>query len=259
MIMDEAQSRKPLVSVIMPVYNCERYAEAAIRSVMRQTHQNWELLVIDDGSSDMTYAVAQRVATEDQRITVLQNEQNMGVANTRNRGFDLCRGEYVALLDGDDIWHADKLEKQVALMIGEQAEISYSSYAIVDENGLPCKRAYTVPTHITFSDLLKENVIGCSTVMLTKKMVKSYRFATDFYHEDYCLWLTILRDGHRAVGCFEALADWRLIVNSRSFNKRKSAMNRWRIYREYLHMPFLKSASLFVAYMFNGLRKYHGL
>ena len=93
--------------------------------------------------------------------------------------------------------------------------------------------------------MLKENLIGCSTVMISGDIAKQYRFATDFYHEDYCLWLNILRDGYSAVGCTEPLVDWRLIENSRSFDKRKAAGNRWRIYRDYLGFPLVKSLWLF--------------
>ncbi len=257
-MMDDTQSKGLLVSVIMPAYNCELYIEAAIRSVMRQTHENWELLVLDDGSTDATCRVVERLLAEDTRIKLLKNPRNIGVANTRNRGLDLCVGDYAAFLDSDDVWHAEKLEYQLNKMIAEGAGLSYTSYAIVDANGDSVKRPYVVPERITFCDLLKENVIGCSTVMLSRDMITKYRFATGFYHEDYCLWLRILQDGRVAAGCREALVDWRLLENSRSFDKRRSAQNRWRIYRDYLRFSRLKSARLFVSYAFNGLKKYYG-
>ena len=249
---------QPLVSVIMPAYNCERYIEIAIRSVMQQTHQRWELLIIDDGSSDSTCKIAQRMAGQDTRIRWIKNPENMGVAKTRNRGLDLAEGDYVAFLDSDDCWHPDKLSVQLQNMRQKGADLSCTSYAIVNEDGEPTKAAYIVPESIDFEDLLKENVIGCSTVLLSGEVAKKYRFVTDFYHEDYCLWLDIVRDGYTAVGCREVLADWRFIANSRSFNKRKSAMNRWRIYREYLHLSLPKSIGAFLSYAFGGWKKYYG-
>ena len=105
------ETNKPLVSVIMPAYNAERFIEAAVRSVMAQTVTDWELLILDDGSKDNTAAVAAKMASEDDRIRFLPNEANMGVARTRNRGFELCRGRFVALLDSDDIWLPEKLEQ----------------------------------------------------------------------------------------------------------------------------------------------------
>ena len=248
----------PHVSVIMPAYNAERFIEEAIRSVMTQTYTNWELFVIDDCSKDSTCAIVEKLAAEDQRITLIRNEVNQGVAKTRNAGFDLCKGGYVALIDSDDVWHMDKLEKQLARLHQTNADFSYCSYAIVDDSGNKVKNDYIVPKCVTFEDLLGENVIGCSTVMISSDIVRKYHFNTQFYHEDYVLWLTLLQEGYTAVGCDEVLVDWRYIVNSRSFDKRSSANHRWRIYREYLKLPWLKSIRAFNAYAWAGLRKYFG-
>ncbi len=247
----------PLVSIIMPAYNCAAYIEEAVRSVMAQTCESFELLVIDDGSKDDTFAIARRLAAEDARVTALKNPENMGVARTRNRGLDMARGEYVAFLDSDDRWHPDKLQEQIRRMEEENAALSYTSYAIVDADGKPSKAAYIVPAQVTFDQLLLENVIGCSTVMLARRVAETYRFATDFYHEDYCLWLDILCGGHKAAGCTAVLTDWRLIQNSRSFNKKNSARNRWRIYRGYLKLSWVRSAVAFVCYAVNGVKKYY--
>ena len=248
----------PLVSVIMPAYNAQRFIREAIDSVIAQTHADWELLVLDDGSSDDTCAVVEDMAAKDERIRLIKNPSNMGVAKTRNRGLDLCRGDYVAFLDSDDIWHPEKLTSQISVMKSKDARLAYTSYAIVDENGAPCKNAYVVPEHVSFDDMLKENHIGCSTVMLSSDIAKQYRFATDFYHEDYCLWLDILNAGHKAAGCPEVLVDWRLIKNSRSFNKFNSAKNRWRIYRRHMNYSAIKSARLILCYIFSGIKKYYG-
>ena len=102
----------PLVSVIMPAYNAEKYIEEAVSSVLSQTYKNWELLILDDCSSDCTAEIAEYFASLDTRIRLLRNPQNMGVAKTRNRGFDIAKGEWIALLDSDDVWHSDKLEKR---------------------------------------------------------------------------------------------------------------------------------------------------
>lgn len=245
-----------MVSVIMPAYNMERFIGKAIRSVMDQTYRDWELLVIDDGSKDSTCDIVARLAAEDARIQLIRNEKNMGVARTRNRGFDLCRGDYIALLDSDDVWHPEKLEKQLARMQQTGADLSYCAYALVDENGERVKADYLVPDSIDFEGLLKENVIGCSTVMLTVEVTAAHRFNEDFYHEDYVLWLELLRAGKKAAGCREVLVDWRYLQNSRSFNKVQAAKNRWKIYREYLKLPLLKCVAAFGAYATLSLRKY---
>jgi len=246
------------VSVVMPAYNAEAYIEAAIRSVMNQTFENWELIVIDDGSRDATVDIVRRLTQEDARITLLQNEKNMGVSKTRNRGMDLAEDNYVAFLDSDDIWHPEKLESQLARMKQTGADFSYCSYAIVNVDGVKVKADYCVPEKITFHDLLKENVIGCSTVMLAPHVAKQYRFGSAFYHEDYVMWTQLLKDGYRACGNTEVLVDWRFIENSRSYDKRKAAMNRWRIYRKYLNLSLSQSIRAFSGYAFAGLRKYFG-
>ena len=253
---DEDLRRIPRVSVIMPAYNAERFIEEAIGSVIRQTVQDWELLVIDDGSTDATVAVVEKLARTDSRITLLRNEVNMGVAKTRNRGLDLCRGRFAALLDSDDIWHPQKLERQLQLAEDTGADVIYCSYGIIDAQGNKARADYVVPGQTDFEGLLRENVIGCSTVMLAERIAKQYRFGTGFQHEDYVLWLELLRSGYKAAGCTEVLVKWRYIVNSRSFNKRKSAQDRWRIYRKYLKLPLLKSLQMFGSYAASSLKKY---
>lgn len=245
-----------LVSVIMPAYNAAAYIEEAIRSVLNQTYPAWRLLVLDDGSSDDTVEIVGRLAEQDSRITLIRNEDNLGAARTRNRGWDLCDEGYVAFLDSDDRWHPDKLATQVALAEQTGADIVYTSYAIIDPNGQYCKQPYMVPEYTTFNAMLKENVIGCSAVLLSPRAARHYRFPHDFYHEDYCLWLDMLRDGCRAVGSAQVLTDWRLVNGARSFDKKNGARQRWRIYREHLHLPFFKSAISFIGYAFNGVKKY---
>ena len=248
---------QPLISIIMPAYNCERFIEAAIRSVMMQTYHNWELIVIDDASTDATFDIVCRMMEKEPRIRGIQNPTNMGAARTRNLGLDLALGEYVAFLDSDDSWNANKLTDQLLCMKNASAALCFTSYAIVDENDTFC-RSYNVPKEICFEELLKENVIGCSTVLISKEIVDKYRFVTDFYHEDYCLWLDILKDGYRAVGCDKELVRWRLFTRSRSFNKKRSAMNRWKIYRKHLHLSLFKSTKAFASYAIRGFKKYYG-
>lgn len=246
----------PLVTVIMPAYNAERFLEKAVQSVVNQTVTDWELLILEDCAKDGTLALAQALAARDSRITVLPNKENMGVARTRNRGFDLARGKYVALLDSDDVWHPEKLEKQIARLEETGADLSYTSYAIVDVEGNKCKADYLVPEVVTYKSQLTKNAIGCSTVMLRGTLLDQYRFATDYYHEDYVLWIQLLRDGHKAAGCREILTDWRYVENSRSFNKVKAAKNRWRIYRDYLKMPLHERLCAFAVYAVTSVIKY---
>lgn len=248
---------EPLVTVIIPAYNCENFIKATIQSVIDQTYENWRLIVIDDESKDSTCEIVNKLTEKDDRIQLIRNPVNMGVAKTRNRGLDFSQGDYVAFLDSDDVWHSDKLSKQIEKMQLTGADFSYTSYNIINIEGNCSKNAYIVPEEITFNKLLEENVIGCSTVVLSSEIAKKYRFVSDFYHEDYCLWLDILKDGYKPAGCAEPLVDWRFIRNSRSFDKRNSAKKRWKIYREYLGLSLINSSVQFLKYAINGIRKYY--
>ena len=131
--MHATETSLPLVSIIMPAFNGEPYIGAAIRSVLAQSYARWELLILDDGSADRTAEIAEAFEKSDPRIRLFRNPKNLGAAQTRNRGFALAQGEWIALLDCDDIWHTDKLEKQLAL--ASRGDILYCSYALIDESG----------------------------------------------------------------------------------------------------------------------------
>lgn len=248
--------KRPLVSVIMPAYNAENYIRDAITSVIDQTIADWELIIVDDCSTDRSYEIAATMALADERIRVLKNEVNSGVAKTRNRGIRYAEGQYIAFLDSDDVWISEKLERQLDMIGISDAAICYCSYQIIGPLGEPVKADYLVPPKVTFADILKENCIQCSAMMIPADIVRQHLFNTDFYHEDYILGLDILKNGAFACGCQEVLLKWRYLNNSRSFNKKNSARNRWRVYRKYLHFGIGRSIYLFICYSLAGLRKY---
>lgn len=241
------------MSVIMPAHNAEKYISDAISSVIAQSVTDWELLVIDDRSTDGTTAIARGFSNADSRIRVYSNDENIGVAATRNRGISLARGEWIAFLDSDDLWRPQKLARQLEKAASTGAELIYTSYSIFRDdpkNG----SAYIVPATADHESLLRENVIGCSTVLV--RAAEGMKFSTGIYHEDYAMWLTLLRNGCRAVGCTDVLADWRVSENARSFNKRRAAKMRWTIYRKVEKLPFFKAVRVFAAYTLNGIRKH---
>ncbi|MDD7280683.1 MAG: glycosyltransferase family 2 protein [Erysipelotrichaceae bacterium] len=242
----------PLVSIIMPTYNCEKYVEEAIQSVINQTMEDWELIVIDDASSDDTYSIIKEF--NDSRIHIYKNEENLGVAKTRNKGMDLSKGKYIAFLDSDDIWLETKLEKQLELAKETNADLIYCSYMILYQDG--SEKPFIVPHSADFNYMLACSVASCSTSLLTRKLADEYRFETNLYHEDLALWLKIVFDGYQARGCTEILAKYRMVPNSRSSQKLKSALNRWKVFRNYFHLSAWKSTYYFMKYAFLGLKKY---
>lgn len=252
--MEHPTGQRPLVSVIMPAYNAEKWIGEAVESVRGQSCRDWELLILDDASTDGTEMLARRYAAEDPRIRYERGRENRGVAAVRNRGLELARGSWVALLDSDDTWRPEKLERQLALARREQADIVYCSYGMSGGAG-----DYLVPESVDYDELLRRNVLGCSTVLLSERVARRYRFSTEYYHEDYALWLELLRSGFRAVGCREVLADYRVVPGSRSHNKLRSAGHRWEIYRRAERLSLARALGAFAGYAYYGLKKHKGI
>ena len=250
---------QPLVSVVMPAFNSEQYIQAAIDSVRKQTLTDWELIVIDDCSTDSTYEIVCDAAREDTRIKVKRNSRNCGAAVSRNAGMLMSRGQYVALLDSDDLWEPAKLEKQVKCAIEYNADIVYCSYSIIDELGKKRAPDFIVPLRSDFNLVLVKSTISCSTALIRRKWTKKYQLPTNMYHEDLAYWLCLLKNGAIAIGIQEVLASYRVIRGSRAFNKPKSALNRWKIYHSYLGFSILHSSTLLIKYMLLGLIKYRRL
>ena len=250
------ENSQPSVSVVMPAYNAEKYIEESITSVINQTYTNWELIVIDDGSKDNTAEIVKQFAEKDKRITLYLNEKNMGVAKTRNRGFDMAKGEYIALLDSDDIWLPEKLEKQLKLAEETDAEIIYCSYELISETGEKTGKDFIVSPCTDFCEMLTKCMFSCSTNIFKSEIFKNYRFSNNYYHEDYVLWLELLKNGKIAAGCTEVLAKYRQIKGSRASNKLNAAKNRWIIYRKYLKLPLVKTCIFIAKYAYYGAIKY---
>lgn len=255
-MVEKEQKNNPLVSVIMPAYNAEDFIGQAIRSVLNQSISDFELLVIDDGSDDGTKAMVEAISQTDGRVRLLPNETNMGAGRSRNRGFDLCAGQYVALLDSDDYWEPAFLEKMLAKLRKTNADLVYCSYAMVDEQGSKVCNDFIVPEQTDFEHCMIRNVISCSSVLFARRTVDTYRFPTDLYHEDIALWFRMLREGCVARGVPEVLAAYRQRSGSKTSSKLKSAIRRWPIYRSYLGLSVPKSLWLMVQYGFYGLIKY---
>ena len=246
----------PMVSVVMPAYNAEKYIRETIESVQKQTISDWELIVVDDCSSDQTRMIVQEIQKKDDRIKMLANAVNLGVAKTRNKGISESKGKYIALLDSDDVWRSEKLQKQLKIFEETNADIVYSSYAIITEDGVKCCNDFVVPEKADYELMLQKSVIGCSTAMIKSEAIEKYHFIEDYHHEDYVLWLTMLGDGLEARGTSEVLVDYRQVENSRAANKLVCAVERWKIYRDYLKIPFTKSVKHLMQYAFAGVQKY---
>ena len=246
----------PFVSVVMPNYNGRRFVDKAIDSVLNQTYKHFEFIIVDDCSTDGSLSFLKEKSRIDKRICVFEQEHNGGVANARNVGIKAAKGDYIALIDNDDIWEPDKIERQ--LLIAEKgADIVYCSLDFIDENGRHIKKPFIVPETADYHSMLGSCVLTCSTVFIRADLLKAHPFASDYYHEDYVLWMELLKLPVKVKGDKKILMHNRQVSGSRSNRKGNAAKERWHVYRKALKMNLADSSVAFVRYAVNGVLKYY--
>lgn len=247
-----------LVSVIMPIYNASRFLREAIDSVLNQTYKDLELLLVDDCSTDDSFLIVKEYEIKDTRVRVFQNEKNKGVAETRNLGISHAIGKYIALLDSDDVWLENKIERQVCLLEEKKAHIAYCSYDFIDENSRRILSPFIVPEKTNYNMMCINCVISSSTILTRSEVLEGHYFDASHYLEDYVLWMELLAAGAIAVGDKRVLAHYRQVAGQRSGNKLNAAKQRWIVFRDVLHLGFWKRLSAFVRYAVNAVMKYYG-
>lgn len=241
-----------LVSIITPLYNCSDYLEQTIQSVISQTYGNWEMIMVDDCSTDNSLEIAQKYAAEDSRINVLQLEKNSGAAVARNKAIEAATGRFIAFLDSDDLWMPNKLEKQVQFMLDQNIAFSFSAYEKIDEKGVPFD-IVSVPEKINYKQLLKTNVIGCLTAMYDVEKLGKVYMPVNTKREDFATWLAILKRVDYAYGMPDVLAQYRVYASQSSAKKTKMAKENWRLYRDIEQLGMFKSAYYFSHYAIRGV------
>lgn len=247
--------KNPLVSIIMPAYNAEKFIKESIESVINQSYKNWELLIVDDCSKDLTSKIIENFSLKDKRIKIFQQEKNKGVVKTRNKALKESKGRYVAFLDSDDLWEKKKLEIQIKYMEKNKIYMSYTGYSYISESGKFLKEI-KVPKSLNYKQALKGNQIGCLTVVVDKNYVGNFEMP-DLKHEDYATWLNILKNDIVAYGILENLAKYRKVNNSLSSNKLKTISWTWNILRNNQKLNFGISLYYLLCHIKQALKK-HG-
>lgn len=250
------EMKQPMVSVVIPVYNAERFLVQAVDSVLGQTYRNIEIILVDDCSQDESRQIMKEYVDKDQRVRLIFNDINQGVAQTRNNGIRAAIGEYIALLDSDDVWELDKLERQMMLMLREKADITYCSLDFIDEESQTIKHPFIVPEITDYKRMLEKCVFTCSSVVVKAELLKEHPFRTEYYHEDFVLWMELMALPIQAIGEPAILMHNRQVLGSRSNNKLNAAKHRWKIYRDVLGMNLFQCVSAFTRYAFWGIIKY---
>ena len=244
-----------LVSIITPSYNSEKYIFQTIESVLNQTYENWEMIIVDDASIDNSINIIESYTKKDNRIKLIKLKKNNGPAIARNVGIKNAKGRYIAFLDSDDLWLPTKLEKQINFMKKNDVGLCYSSYYLIDEKSNNIGKFNIPKEKVTYFELLKTCIIGNLTAIYDIEKVGKV-FMENVGHEDYTLWLKILKKIHCAYGIKEPLAQYRIYYNSISSNKFRAAKWQWNIYRNIEKLNLFESLYYFMHYIWNGIKKY---
>lgn len=240
------------ISILMGIYNCAGTLVRAVSAIQKQTYSNWELILCDDGSSDNTFEIAQSLASKDQRIILLRNEQNLGLNQTLNNCLAVATGEYIARMDGDDDCTPDRLEKQLDLLEGHpEFQITSCPMRLFDENGEWGQT--TVPQYPTPEDVVSGTPISHAAVMIRKNCID----AVDGYTvdkkmlrvEDVNLWIKLYAAGYRCYNIQEPLYMMRNDQNA--LNRRKY---RYRINSTYVRLQGCKLLKLGIKYKLKAFR-----
>lgn len=244
-----------LVSIITPSYNVEAFIARTINSVLLQTYSNWELLIVDDCSKDSSATIINDYVKKDKRIKYFKTEKASGSpVKPRNIAIEKAIGKYIAFLDSDDIWLPTKLEEQLKLFDDDKVAVVYSNYEKINEKGDRSNRIIKAPADVDYHNLLKSNVIGNLTgIYDTGKVGKVY--CQNIHHEDYILWLSILKKGFIAKNTNTVTALYRVRDNSVSSNKLKVLSWQWNILRNVENISLHKAVFYFSTYVIKALMK----
>ena len=246
---------EPLVSIITPVYNAERFLSDTIKSVQNQTYKNWEMLLVDDCSKDNSAQLIKEFQKYDDRIKYIKLEKNSGASVSRNTGIKNAKGRFIAFVDSDDIWKPEKLEIQVKYMLENNLGFTFTSYRYMKEDGELTNKVAKAPSKINYNGLLKNTIIGCSTVVIDTDIVEYFEMPLVRRGQDTATWLQILRKEKYAYGIDKDLVDYRLVGESLSSNKIIALKRTWNTYRNVEKLGLIKSAYVFCFYVFNAIKK----
>jgi len=248
-----------LVSIITANYNCEKFLNDTIKSVLAQTYNHWEMIIVDDMSTDFSVKIINQFIEQDNRIKLIKLKINSGAAVARNRAIEEAEGRYIAFLDSDDLWLPNKLESQLNFMQKNNYAFTYTDYNLISEDNIRYGDTFQAKRESTYNDLLKTCSIGCLTVIYDTKILGKVFMPLILRRQDYGLWLKILKSIDKAYCLSEPLSIYRTRNGSISSNKIKASTFQWKIYREVENINIFKSSYYFIHYSYNGFKKYNGL
>jgi glycosyltransferase involved in cell wall biosynthesis len=248
--MNDEIISSPCVSIIMPNYNCIDYIAMAIESVLFQTYKNWEMIIVDDCSTDDSYEKALGYAIKDSRIKVYRMEKNCGAAACRNRAMELSLGQYLAFLDSDDLWFPEKLEKQIKFMSDNDCDFSFTEYELIDEEGKSLRFKGRVIEKLTHKKMLTYCFTGCLTVVYRQDVNNKIYSQNVKTMEDYLLFINVLKKCTNARGYPVCLAKHRIRKKSLSSNKMRNIGSYFKIMIEFECMNYFSALVSMIIFIF---------
>lgn len=244
-----------LVSIVMPNYNGAPYIRETVASVLAQSYENWELLFVDDCSSDNSLEIIRSFS--DERIQILSTQANSGAARARNVAIEAARGKYIAFLDSDDLWFPDKLSRQLTFMEENGYVFTFGDYEVIDGQGKQLALFQPRLDSCTYPDVLRHNYIGCLTALYNAQVLGKVLMPEDaIKREDLACWLAILKKTEKAYCLHEVLAQYKVHANSVSSNKLKMMKYQWDTYRKVEHLSLVKSMYYLANWAVLGFLKY---
>jgi teichuronic acid biosynthesis glycosyltransferase TuaG len=246
---------KDLISVIIPYYKKKKFIEETIKSVLDQTYQNFEIIIVYDDVDHQDLPYLNKIKNFDKRINLFINKKNMGAGLSRNIAIDYSKGNFIAFLDSDDIWKESKLENQIEFMKKNSLIVSHTSYDIINKHKkvISTRRARNF---YAVNDLLKSCDIGLSTVIISKKIKElNLQFPNLKTKEDFVLWLSILKKNIPIIAFNKNLSYWRKLDNSLSTSVLQKLLDAYKVYNEYMNFNIIKSLYYVWCLSINFLKK----
>ena len=245
-----------LVSIITPAYNSAKFIAETIQSVQNQTYENWEMIIVDDGSSDETLAIVQAFIDEDKRIQCYKLAQNSGPAVARNFAIEKAKGAFMTFIDADDIWFPNFIENSIKTIEKTGNSFVFSSYKRSNESLEFVYSDFIVPEKVTYTDILKSNSISCLTAFVDIKTLGKKYMPLIRKRQDMGLWLNYLKVIPFAYGIQETQAIYRIRENSLSRNKSDLIQYQWQFYRAVEQLNIFQSLYYMAHWMYRGFMKY---
>ena len=243
-----------LVTIIIPYYKKKKFFKKTIKSVLKQTHKNFKIILIYDDVDKTELPFVKFTLRKIKNVKIITNKKNLGAGYSRNIGIKKSKSKLISFLDSDDMWHKDKLKKQIKFMKINKVAFSYTDYSIIDKNEKKIKIIRS-PKTITYRNLLFSCDIGLSTVMVNSRLLKKEKFPNLKTKEDYLLWIKLSKKKIKMLGINETLASWRETNNSLSSSIRQKLKDAFLVYSHHLKFNFLKSLILVFLLSVNSLTK----